>query len=541
MGRLGTLAVAVLVLAVAGCIGADDDVDAASVDEDAVAIWHEQALPFGPDHDHTDPGDHRNLSTDNFDVIAYDPLFSDHYDGPAGAYFCGNAGPVEDDRRLAVTESRSDVAFALADVTDPAEPEWLGELVMQTTHVYDLAVVPDGEHVVLVTSDVRENQLDTLPDTGETRWDGFSWETPCSDEPVEPVWSAGPVAGETEDPVPRPMSVLLVDISDPEQPEIVEQQPLAGNGHSVYTNRIDGTDWALVTTTRVPALPTPGLDQNSISAYQFYRVTDTGGEAHLELVSAYKPPPDQEEDSQILGPRGHDGRMKIHPGTGALTAYLAGGDRFTTLDLSDPENPTELGRWTVEGPATPANEGTMHSAFPLEELWNGTHYTIIGPEHAGHPEGAPSGIIWVLDTTDPTEPEPVAAWTLPAQVDWNGTFQFSNHYVTVVDETLFVSMYHGGVWAVDLSPLAEGPPEADGVMPLESIGVLIPSEAPREEPAMDARWAPTIEEVERQPDGTIVTFSNEGLYTFSFDPEQPMSVPEPWDLTGAIADPVVEG
>jgi hypothetical protein len=99
-------------------------------------------------------------------------------------------------------------------------------------------------------------------------------------------------------------------------------------------------------------------------------------------------------------------------------------------------------------------------------------------------------------------------------------------------------MYHGGVWAVDLSPLADGPPEQDGVLALESVGVYLPSRTPPEEPAVDGRWAPTIEEVERQPDGTIVTFSNEGLYTFTFDEEQPMPSPEPWDLTDAIEVPV---
>lgn len=524
-------------VALAGCIGQDADVEPASEDAEAV-VWDEKALAFGDDHDHTAPEDHEGLSTDNFEVLGTNPLNSSFYGAPAGSYFCGDAKPVDGEQRIAAFETRSQVGFALADVTDPANPEWLGELVMQTTRIYDLAVVPDGDHVVLVTSEMRENQLDVLPDGDERLDTRMTWRSPCADGPVHPTWSAGEVE-RAEDPVPRPMSILLVDITDPEQPEIIEQEPLAGSGHSVYTRNIEGTNWAMVTTTRLPAVGTPGISENSISTYQWFRVTTLGDRGHLEPVSTYKRPPD--DDGGDLGPRGHDGRMKIHPETGDLTAYLAGGDRFTTIDMSNPENPTELGRWEVEGPATPAEEGTLHSAYPLEELWNGTHYTVIGPEHAGRPSGAPSGIIWVMDTTDPTDPTPVAAWTLPSDVSWNGTFQFSNHYLTVVDETLFVSMYHGGIWAVDMGPLAEGPPGEEGVIPLDSIGVFLPSQNPGPERAEPGRWAPTFEEVLGQPDGTLVTSAgNQGLFTVDFDASDPMDPPEPWDLSDAIEVPVLE-
>ncbi|PSG97433.1 hypothetical protein BRD56_05090 [Thermoplasmatales archaeon SW_10_69_26] len=527
-----------LAMGFAGCIGSDELSEASTEQDEPVPIWHEQALAFGPSHDHTDPTDHANLSTPNFDVLGYDQLNSSYYGQPAGSYFCGDAKPVDDDRRLAVFESRSQVGFTIADVTDPTDIENLGELVMQTTRIYDLAVVPDGEHVVLVTSEAREDQLDVVPGTDERRHEGIAWNSPCTDEPVNPVWSAGE-QDETDDPVPRPMSLLVVDISDPEEPVIEEQQPLAGSGHSVYTRNIDGTNWAMVTTTRVPVMGVPELSENSFSAYQFYRIEDLADRGHAEHVATWKRLPD--DDGAQLGPRGHDGRMKIHPKTDEKIAYLAGGDRFTTLDMSNPENPEELGRWEVEGSATPAEEGTLHSAYPLEELWNGTHYTVIGPEHAGHPEGAPTGVIWVMDTTDPTEPEPVGAWTLPAQVNWNGTFQFSNHYLTVVDETLFVSMYHGGVWAVDLSPLADGPPEEDGVLALDSEGVFLPDRDGPAEPAEPGRWAPTFEEVLGQPDGTLVgSAGDQGLVTFAYDDEAPMPAPEPWDLSEAIEPDVIE-
>jgi hypothetical protein len=539
MRRLA-LTVVLASVAVAGCIASEtDEAEPASTEDEARAPWYAEALEFGPGHDHTDPADHRNLSTPNFNLLGYSPLTSEHYGQAPGSYFCGDTSETEDGRQLAAVESRSQVGFALADVTDPAEPEWLGELVMDTTRIYDLAVVPDGEHVVLVTSYVREDRLTEPPAAdAETRHDGLLWDSRCTGQPIHPVWAAGPVE-EAHGEVPRPMSILLVDITDPAEPTITDQQPLLASGHSVFADRIDGEDWVMATTTRVPNAGTPGVDENSVSTYQFYRVQeDPARNGRLETVSAYKRPPD--DDGADIGPRGHDGWLAEHPKTGELTAYLAGGDRFAMLDMSDPNNPTRVGSWEVEGPGTPASgEGTLHHAYPLPELWNGTHYTIVGPEHAGHPEGAPTGVTWVLDTTDPADPHPVAAWTLPVEVDWNGTYMFSPHYATVVDETLFSSMYHGGIWAIDLSPLADGNPDVDedGLVHLQSTGAFVPGKAPPGELAEPSRWTPTFEEALAQPDGTLVTFSNAGAFTLEFDASDPMPKPAPWNLDDAIVPP----
>jgi len=515
--------------ALAGCIGQEADLEASEADEQAV-VWDEKALPFGSGHDHTEPSDHANRSTDNFEVVGSNPLHSPFYDAPAGSYFCGDAKPTEDDRRLGVVESRSQVGFAIADVTDPQDPKWLGELVMRATYVYDVAMAPDGEHVLLATSDANEGAVtETVPgERGlapqESQDAGMVWNSPCNGEPV-PVTAAD----SEEDPVPRPMSVVLVDISDPEQPEVVEQQPIAGSGHSVWTERIDGRDWVMVTTSRTPApVGVPVVNNNAISMYHFYELDSNA--SSLEPLSVFQQPTEDPAE-RPLGPRGHDGWMNVHPETGEVTAYLAGGDRFTVLDMSDPREPEETGRWTVTGPGTPANEGTLHGAYPIDESWDGSHYTIVGPEHAGHPETYPSGIVWVLDTTDPSAIEPVAAWTLPAQVDWNGTYMFSPHYFTHHGETLFVSMYHGGMWAVDLSPLEGEVDTSDGLVQLDSVGVWINDEAPEEEPAVRQRWTPTLEEALAMPDGTVTTFDgNAGVYSVDFDEDDPAPAPDPWPI-----------
>ena len=272
-------------------------------------LWSEHALASGEGHDHTGPRSHLNLTTPNFHVLGHDPLNSTYYGGPPGATFCGDAKQDPSGRRIAAAESRSSVGFTLVDVTDVAHPKWLGELVMENTRVYDLAVVPDGNHVVLVTQ-ALENTPVPLP--------VLSWQGPCGAAriPLPPL--PVPATG-TTDPVPRPSSIVLVDISDPAAPAVVDQQPLYGYGHSAYSTVIDGRTWVLATTTG-PATQVTAYE--STSAFEFYEMVETAAGTRLHLLSIYKPTQDLQNAGPPLavGPRGHDPRIAKLPGTGATLA-----------------------------------------------------------------------------------------------------------------------------------------------------------------------------------------------------------------------------
>lgn len=497
-------------------------------DERFPVAWSEKALPFGPDHDHLDRAQHRGLSTPNFEIVGHDPLVSEHYGTTAGGSFCGDvpASP-NDGRRLAAVESRTDVGFTIVDVTEPTEPAWLGELVMPTTRVYDLAVAPDSRSVILVTSDLRQDAL--VPTVLEGMASPLVWHTACAPEPVPVRWGPHAVRASVEDPVPRPMAIVLVDLADPSQPTIVQHEPLVGNGHSVLATAIDGTTYVMVTTSRYPTPDVPAVptipNQNQVSVYEFYELVTTADGPRLELLSIWKPPPDMDR-TPPLAPRGHDGHLAKHPGTGQLLAYAVGHHRFTVLDLTDPRQPVEIGRWEEECEGCDGWTGQLHSALALDELWDGRHYTIIGPEYAGHPEGVPSGVLWVLDTTDPADPFEVAAWTLPHEVEWSDTYMFSNHYYGVAGRTLLVSMYHAGVWAVDLSGVGSEP----WTLP-PSVGVFLPARDPPAPVAEVHRWNPSTEEALVLDDGNFVTFDgNGGVYVLRFDASDPAPAPVPWPI-----------
>jgi hypothetical protein len=516
-------------LALAGCVDPQND-SAAAKDlagrrgtmgtEDLMSFlpdWPELALPGG--HNHKDPTIHQNLSTPNFAIQGYEPLITDYYGKTSGDYLCGDLKEHEG-RALSVTHSfGSDIAFVIVDVTDSSAPKKIGELVMANTHVYDLGMTEDQQFVVLATS-----PYDVGPDVTQLGVPPYAeFRDACSGE-TRPV--KGPEAG-----LPYSAGVTLVDISNPRAPIVVDflMFPVFG-GHSIQTSKINGANLVLTAVSNLagPAsyyvlmeiqeLPIgPKLVPRSV--YQY-----TGG-APGENVGA-----------------NHDGYLAKHPVTGENLAYLAYGNvGFVILNIDDPSNPVVLShwnRWSEIGDRAPPSL-FIHEVLPTPTLWNGKHYTFMGEECGSHPVDRPSCLVVVLDTTDPRNPKHVGAWTLPADVEWTTLFEFSLHYLTLVERTLFVSAWHGGVWAVDVST-----DEALSTMP--SIGVFMPANVspskfdfPPRSAVIQGRWGgyaledtPVILDLNSKSDGTLVVYDSlSGLYTVRFDATHPAPAPAPWPLS----------
>ena len=490
-----------LLASLGGCLGDAKTTSADPPEPDS--SWSEIALPYGDGHDHFKIDQHLDFTTPNFEIVGHNPLVSPTLGRTPGGHFCGDAQVTPGGKRIAALEMRTVGGFALVDVTDPKAPKWMGEFVMPQSRVYDMAVVPDGKHVLLVTTD----QGPTPPaPIGLDAPDGLYWRDACTPNALTPVRGAAP------DPVPRPMAFILVSIANPSQPEIVEQRPIPRAGHSVFATIIDGRTLIMLSVYGFSGPAGPG------DYYQFYELTSTPAGARLQLMSMVFLKGSAASTNLI---RVHDGWLHKHPVTKRLLAYAAGGDDFFTIDLNDIRNPRILATWSDP-------MGALHSVFPLEELWDGKHYTLLGPEFGGHPPGQPSGTLWVLDTTNPAKPVEVAAWTLPHEVEWQQglTYLFSNHYFGVVNRTAFTSMYHGGLWAIDLSGV-----NSNNFTLLPSIGVFAPDNVSEKPPTQLLRFTPNFQEVLPMPDGTLVTFEGaSGLYSIRFDASKPMPSPEPWPL-----------
>ncbi|MFA5861379.1 MAG: hypothetical protein WDA16_06745 [Candidatus Thermoplasmatota archaeon] len=470
--------------------------------------WATTALPWGNGHDHRDWSQHTGLSTANFKELGYDPLFTDYYNKTAGGYYCGGGMRTSEDRRLAVVSSfTTGVAFVLVDVTDPAHPEKVGEYVLTRTMDYDVDITPDGKHVV-IAADVS---------TGE-RAPSANLPLLAASERVQPMFRDActnelRLAGPERD-LPLWPSTILVGIQDPRNPTLEDVAPAPVIGpHSVSTARVHDKVWVASSTTNLV---------HQVSYFEFFQVVETpvGGKLVLQSIV------DSGQYGATAISNGHvDAEIAEHPVTHHMVAYLSNWDGgLVILDLEIPQAPTLLSTWIDKG----TDGGVIHSTRSVQGLWDGKHYVLAGQEFVRHPTGRPSGWVYVIDDTDPTHPKEVARWTLPVNVDpsWGGIELFSTHYFRIIDRTLFVAMYHGGLWAVDLSgvPNVKAPP---------SIGVFVPDQrAPKGPPAVGTyAYAPFVLDVFPYPDYHVVIFDGlSGAYSLQFDPTNPAPSPPPWPV-----------
>jgi hypothetical protein len=227
---------------------------------------------------------------------------------------------------------------------------------------------------------------------------------------------------------------------------------------------------------------------------------------------------------------GHvDAEIAEHPITGQPLVYVSnwnGG--LAVLDFSIPQAPVPIGAWADPLP----QGGAIHSTLSIPGEHDGRHYLLAGQEFTAHPVNRPSGWIYILDDTDPTNIVEVGRWTLPVDVqlvDWNGEL-FSTHYFRVVDETVFVAMYHGGVWAFQLD--LENP-ENMALPP--SVGVFVPDEGPANgrDPTGFYDYAPFVLDMFAFDDYNLVVYDGlSGVYSVQYDPEHPMQSPEAWPREG---------
>lgn len=556
LALIATLATGVL----AGCLDSDVPVEPGPVQPQREPQWALRAI-FGdadpdatgriPDHDHRNRTLHEGLSTSNWELVGHTELNSTYFGKGAGAYHCGDVA-AKGTMQLAVTDSHStDVGLTVIDVTDRTAPVVLGELVLPFAFTYDSAIFSDGRYAVIAVN--PDAQMDKAPAPG----------TPI---PLDPVWNGvcGTYkAGSTVDYVPYGYGALLVDLADPSNPVVADfyEYPGGRNVHSISTAIVDDKRWVATsglgavpcTVPGVGGIPPPGTPStpgvpcqpvprfgNLMSHFDFLNVVETPAGPRLQPFAIYTPSDQQHLDpSNLYLSNGHtDATVEKHPVTNQTLAYLADWDgglhivRLTAANSALPDGlpgqVTPIASWgAAPGDDPTQNTGNVHSVRPVDGLRNGHHFLLTGQEVVGRPAARPSGQVALLDITDPTHPVPRARWTLPVDVLWPGSMglMFSTHYPILVNDTLYVTTYHGGLWAIDASP-AQWPD-------LPSLGVYLPDIAPAVEPFAGSP-TPEVMEVLDLGDGTVLIFdSSSGAYVLRFladDKTVPPALPWPNDV-----------
>ncbi len=509
MTRPPALAAAALAIAAlaAGCVapgGREDEADAAFRPSALLpADWAELGVPWGDEHDHADATQHAGLTTPNFRVLGYDPLVTEATGTTLTGMGCGGVANATDGRRLAVVHSIStDVAFVVADVTDPDAPAMLGEYYLPNVVVWDATITADGKHALVGAYPWAFGGPTNLvlPGSGGSH----ASDVPPTAFRVQPMWRdacTGEVrAAGLDQYVPYGPAILLVSLADPSNPRLEDWVPQPAVGpHSVTSAMIDGTVYATSSVTNLV---------HEASYYSFFEVVETPAGGKLSPLSVIEAP-------GVESPRlnGHvDVEIAKHPVTGTVLAYLANWDGGVAVyDFSNPRAPAPLATWKD------GNAGSIHETLPLATTWDGRHYTIAGQE-VGEPADLPSGWVYVLDTTDPAKPEEVSRWTLPVKPDWDGGLQFSTHYVGVVGRTLFVTNYHGGMWAVDLTD----------VQSPHTVGLFVPDRA-SPKPHASCPCGPSVEDVVPDEDGTLTVWDGAGgIYELRFDATDPAPPLREW-------------
>jgi len=519
--------------ALAGCVG-DEAVDPTDTSDgeaaDAVADgWWQGSVPSSASvngHDHDLHADHDNLTTSNFEQVGWDPLVSEAEGESPTSMSCGNAVDRPDDRRITLVNSIStDVAALVADVTDPQNPELVGEIYLPNTVTWDADLTPDGMHAIVGAYPVVPFGDPSVPEPPEHHGAVVEdlppeVEAAMPDEPSAPA--ASPVQdGDWEPTVlfrdacsgevtqlepPESMhwgpGVLLFGLEDPSRPTFEDWRPQPVIGpHSVGSHEVGGTTFATASVTNLV---------HEASYYQLFEVVDTLEGSAFAPHTTIKTPGVYSPDLN-----GHtDVWVHEHPETGQTLAYLANWDGVYVYDVSTPGAPVELGSWSDEG------EASMHTTFPLPQTRDGKQYLVAGQE-VGEPDDRPTGWIYLLDVTDPANPQEVSRWTLPEDPRWDqGGLQFSTHYVDVLDDTLLVTVNHAGLWAVNISDIEE--PRAEGM--------YVPDD-PSPAPWGGGDHGPSVGDVAVDRETGVVTAWDRagGVHQVTYDDAMPSPAAPPWE------------
>ena len=408
MRRPLLLAAALLATTLAGCTGGGPSGDGV---EDPATAWAspDDPLPVGEDHDHRDAAQHRFAR--NATLLAHASLeeWGRSNEVPVGAHALAVRGGL-----LAVAVNGGETGegqngFHLFDVSRPGA---LGHLAF-----WDAGEPVNGDRTIAFSPD------------GGTVFLGFE--------------DGG-----------RP-GIAAIDVTVPAEPvEAGFWSDASGYGpHTVAAGEIGGVTYVFSLALGVTIIQ---YDQGAFTVVGKYITND-----ELTVLDALGMLDPSAQDPTAAGSTyalrslyGHDMNLYNDPETGKallLIAYAYDGAKI--VDVSIPSAPVLQARWMP--PADTSHKHYTHS-MTAERMEDGRLVVVVGSETFEEENQAIASPIWILDATDaaagaPLQSDPVhlGTWRNPGGAP-AGHLGLSVHFFRQQDGFLYLSHYHGGVWAFDL-------------------------------------------------------------------------------------------
>jgi hypothetical protein len=426
------LTAAVLVAMVfAGCAASTDQSSSGSPAAPA-NLDVADPIPVGPEHDHRDPEQHRFAR--NATLVTMDDLqrFGLGQQGIVGAHvldLCGdmlavgvNAGETSDGQQ----------GFHLYDVANKT---------FQYLSYYEAPTAVGGDRTIAFSQDCKTVFL------------GYEGGT-------------------------RP-GVAGVDVSDPMKP--VERgfwaDPEKFGSHTVSTGTIGGKQYVFSLALGVNILSyadgTFTLEGKYLTADQLAAldaVRLVGADGDTQAAQTYA----------LRSVYGHDMTFFQDAVTNKPLLFVAYAyEGLKVVDLTVPSAPVTIARWMP--PADTAHKHYTHSV-EVARSPDGQLLIVVGAETFETENQGIASPVWILDgtaavvapplTVDPTH---LGTWRNPGGAP-AGNLGRSAHFFRLENGFLYLSHYHGGIWAIDLRTLAaQSNPVAFGyIMPLAAHPIPVP-------------------------------------------------------------------
>jgi hypothetical protein len=391
--RLVLAAIALGLVAVAGCLGSEDagpaDSDELPGDADGKADAMAAMTAHGGDHDHANPAQHN---------VSYNAKLLDHLpfveEGASGSHALALAG----DTLFVGSTLQGDNGFYAVDVSDPAHMEVVGEWHDERAVGGDrsIAASEEGDWVVLGTE------------------------------------------GDTE---AEEAGVRLFDTSDASDPQQVDFMPLDGGAHTVDIKAFDGSTYVFALNYGVQIMEiVDGPEGPQLVKVGHY------GYAGPEMTDS----PDYENPANypswgLRSAYAHDMKPIVDEEAGPLLYVAYAYQGLHVLDVSQPSAPELVSRWTPSGEASPWYTHTVDA-----DWIDGERVIVVGSEVFEDRHNETPSPVWILDGSDLQDPTLESTWTNPAGVG-SQNLLFSAHFFRIDEGRLHLSHYHAGSWVLDIS------------------------------------------------------------------------------------------